>query len=83
MLSDEKLVLAIIREEIIKIKEKYGDERRTRIVNDTGDLDIEDLIVEEDIVITQTHFGYIKRLPLSTYRSQRRGAGSIRYNHPR
>jgi len=77
VLSDEKLVLAIIREEIIKIKEKYGDERRTRIVNDTGDLDIEDLIVEEDIVITQTHFGYIKRLPLSTYRSQRRGGRGV------
>jgi DNA gyrase subunit A len=77
VLSDEQLVLSIIREEIIKIKERFGDERRTRITHDEGDLDIEDLIVEEDVVLTQTHFGYVKRLPLSTYRNQRRGGRGV------
>ena len=77
MLSDEQLVLSIIREEILQIKEKFGDERRTRITHDEGDLDIEDLIVEEEIVLTQTHFGYVKRLPLSTYRNQRRGGRGV------
>ncbi|HHY70907.1 MAG TPA: DNA gyrase subunit A, partial [Thermoanaerobacterales bacterium] len=77
VLSDEQLVLSIIREEILQIKEKFGDERRTRITHDEGDLDIEDLIVEEEIVLTQTHFGYVKRLPLSTYRNQRRGGRGV------
>ncbi|MDD4569536.1 MAG: DNA gyrase subunit A [Tepidanaerobacteraceae bacterium] len=77
VLSDENLVLSIIREEIIQIKDKFGDERRSKITHDEGDLDIEDLIVEEDVVITQTHFGYVKRLPLSTYRSQRRGGRGV------
>ncbi|HHV18231.1 MAG TPA: DNA gyrase subunit A, partial [Thermoanaerobacterales bacterium] len=77
VLSDEQFVLSIIRKEIIEIKEKYGDERRTRITHDEGELDIEDLIVEEDVVLTQTHFGYVKRLPLSTYRNQRRGGRGV------
>jgi DNA gyrase subunit A len=77
VLSDEQLVLSIIREEILEIKQKYGDERRTRITHDEGELDIEDLIVEEDVVLTQTHFGYVKRLPLSTYRNQRRGGRGV------
>jgi DNA gyrase subunit A len=77
VLSDEQFVLSIIRKEIIEIKEKYGDERRTRITHDEGELDIEDLIVEEDVVLTQTHFGYVKRLPLSIYRNQRRGGRGV------
>lgn len=77
VLSDEKIVLSIIKEELIQIKQKYGDERRTHITHDEGDLDIEDLIVEEDIVITQTHFGYVKRQPISAYRSQRRGGRGV------
>lgn len=77
ILSDEKLVLSIIKEELTKIKEKYGDERRTKIIPKTGDIDIEDLIEDEDVVITLTHMGYIKRLPLTTYRSQRRGGRGI------
>lgn len=77
ILADEQMVLSIIKDELTQIKEKYGDERRTHITHDEGDLDIEDLIAEEDIVITSTHFGYVKRLPLSTYRSQRRGGRGI------
>lgn len=77
ILSDEKLVLSIIKDELIKIKEKYGDERRTKIIPQTGDIDIEDLIADEEVVITLTHMGYIKRLPLSTYRSQRRGGRGV------
>lgn len=77
ILSDEKIVLSIIKEELIQIKQKYGDERRTHITHDEGDFDIEDLIVEEDIVITQTHFGYVKRQPISAYRSQHRGGRGV------
>ena len=78
ILADEEKVLEIIREELLEIKEKFNDERRTEIV--AGGIDMiedEDLIPEEDIVITLTHHGYIKRLPLSTYRSQRRGGRGI------
>ncbi len=78
ILASEEKVLAIIREELIEIKEKYSDERRTEIV--TAGLDFiedEDLIPEEEIVITLTHQGYIKRLPLSTYRTQHRGGRGV------
>jgi len=77
VLADEKLVLSIIKEEILEIKAKFADGRRTQITRDEGDLDIEDLIAEEEIVITQTYFGYVKRMPLSTYRSQRRGGRGV------
>jgi len=77
VLSDEKLVLSIIKEEILQIKAKFGDKRRTQITYDEGDLDIEDLIAEEEVVITQTYLGYVKRMPLSTYRSQRRGGRGV------
>jgi len=63
----------IIRDELLEMKEKYGDERRTEIIEDEGEYDIEDFISLEDIVITYTRDGYLKRLPLSTYRKQRRG----------
>lgn len=68
---------AIIKEEMLQVKERYGDERRTRIVNKEGELDLEDLIAEEDVVITITHQGYIKRMPVTTYRSQRRGGRGV------
>ena len=64
------MVLSIIKEEILAIKEKFGDKRRSTITAQDGDIDIEDLIAEEDVVITLTHMGYIKRLPTATYRNQ-------------
>ena len=73
ILQNEKKLMLIIRDELLKMKEKYGDERRTEIVEDEGDYEIEDFISLEDIVITYTRDGYLKRLPLSTYRKQRRG----------
>lgn len=73
ILKSEKKVYQIIREEVFKIKEKYGDERLTNIVGEVEDLEIEDLIAEEDVVITISNTGYIKRLPVSSYRKQRRG----------
>ena len=77
ILSSEKLVFDIIKEELIEIRDKFGDERKTKIVAAEGEIDIEDLIKEEQTVITLTHFGYIKRLPIDTYRSQRRGGKGI------
>jgi len=77
VLADEQLVLSIIKEEILEIKAKFADERRTQITRDEGELDVEDLIAEEEIVITQTYFGYVKRMPLSAYRSQRRGGRGV------
>lgn len=73
ILQNEKKLMLIIRDELLKMKEKYGDERRTEIVEDEEEYDIEDFISLEDIVITYTRDGYLKRLPLSTYRKQRRG----------
>jgi DNA gyrase subunit A len=73
ILGSESLVLAIIVEELQQIRKQYGDERRTQIVAEASDIDIEDLIVEEDMVITVSRGGYIKRSPLSLYRAQRRG----------
>ena len=77
ILSDEKLVLNIVREDLLKIKDKYGDERRTEIAMVHDELDIEDLIEEEDIVVTLTHSGYTKRVPVDTYKSQHRGGRGI------
>ncbi|MCR4430265.1 MAG: DNA gyrase subunit A [Tepidanaerobacteraceae bacterium] len=77
VLDDEKMVLGIIKQEILYIKEKFGDERRTKIMAAVDDMDDEDLIAEEDVVITLTHLGYIKRLPLSTYKNQKRGGKGI------
>jgi DNA gyrase subunit A len=73
ILASEKLVLEIIVDELQEIKKLFGDERRTEIVAEASDIDIEDLIVEEDMVITVSRGGYIKRSPLSLYRAQRRG----------
>ncbi|MDK2877750.1 MAG: gyrase subunit [Thermoanaerobacteraceae bacterium] len=77
VLSDEKMVLGIIKDEILAIKEKYGDERRTKIATAVDDFEAEDLIAEEDVVITLTHLGYVKRLPLSTYKNQKRGGRGV------
>ena len=78
ILADEQKVLQIIRDELLEIKEKFNDYRRTEIVNGGLEtIDDEDLITRENIVVTLTHRGYIKRLPVSTYRSQRRGGRGI------
>ena len=77
VLANEFIVLNIIKEELLEIKEKYGDERRTKIIPDESDFDFEDLIEEESSVITLTHFGYVKRLPTDTYKSQKRGGKGI------
>ncbi len=77
VLSSERLVFDIIKQELTEIKEKFGDERKTKIVAAEGDLDVEDLIKEEQSVITLTHFGYIKRMPVDTYKSQKRGGKGI------
>jgi DNA gyrase subunit A len=77
ILGSEALVSQIIKQELLEIKTKYADERRTEIVPETADLTIEDLITEEEMVITVTHYGYIKRLALSTYRSQHRGGKGL------
>ena len=77
VLANERLVYQIIREEILEIKKKYSDARRTKITRKMDDIDIEDLIQEEDVVITLTHFGYIKRLSIDTYTAQKRGGKGI------
>lgn len=73
ILGDEGIRMGIIKDELTEVKERYGDERRTNIEFDSGDLNIEDLIPNEDVVITISHMGYIKRTPLSEYRTQSRG----------
>ena len=78
ILASEKLVFEIVKEELLEMKDKFGDERRTQIVSAEGaDLQDEDLIKEENTVVTLTHFGYIKRMPVDTYRAQRRGGKGI------
>ena len=78
ILADESRILGIIKDELTQVKEKYGDARRTRITIDTSELNVEDLIAEEDVVITLTHNNYIKRMPLDTYRRQNRGGKGIK-----
>lgn len=73
ILQNKNKLMGLIKGELLEVKEKYGDERKTIIVEDEGDRDIKDFIAQEDIVITYTQDGYLKRLPLSTYRNQRRG----------
>ncbi len=73
LLGSEKLILNLIKEELLSIRDTYGDERHTEIVEVTPEIKIEDLIAEEDMVVTITHTGYIKRNPISLYRSQHRG----------
>ncbi len=77
ILADENLLLDVIKKEILDIKNKYNDERRTKIVQNPGEIDIEDLIEKEASVITMTSLNYIKRTPLDTYKSQNRGGRGI------
>ena len=77
ILSSETLVYDIIKEELLEIKDKYGDDRLTKIVAAEGEFVAEDLIKEEQTVVALTHFGYIKRMPIDTYKSQRRGGKGI------
>ena len=77
ILSNEKILLSTIKDEMINIKSKYADTRRTRIINNPGEIDIEDLIEEETIVVTMTNLNYIKRIPITTYKSQNRGGRGI------
>ncbi len=77
ILENEEILLGIIKEELIEVRNKYGDERRTAIEKNPYSIDEEDLIAEEDVVITLTHAGYIKRLPIDTYNAQKRGGRGI------
>jgi len=77
ILSSETLVYQIIKDELLEIKHKFADERRTAIELAADDIEIEDLIADEDCVVTMTHYGYIKRLPADTYKSQKRGGKGI------
>ncbi|NLM51666.1 MAG: DNA gyrase subunit A [Firmicutes bacterium] len=83
VLANERLIYQIIKEEISVVRDKYGDERRTKIVAQEDDLLVEDLIAEEDVVITLTHKGYIKRQPVDTYRTQRRGGRGVTAMQPK
>jgi len=77
ILEDPKKVLAIIKDELIELKEKYGDKRRTHLTADAEDFNIEDLIQEEEVVVTVSNAGYIKRIPVNTYRVQARGGRGV------
>lgn len=77
ILADEKQVRAIVKQELLEIKEKFNDPRRTEIASVEGEVDIEDLIPQEECVVTLTHFGYLKRQPLDVYKTQRRGGRGI------
>jgi len=77
ILADEHLLLSVIKDELTAIRDKFGDERRTEIGILDGEIDVEDLIPVDDMVVTLTHFGYVKRLPRSTYRAQGRGGKGV------
>ena len=77
VLADEQLVRGIVKDEILEIKRKYADERRTEISALEGEIDMLDLVQEEDMVITMTHFGYVKRVSMSAYRAQKRGGKGV------
>ena len=77
ILSSEKLLFDVMKEELIEVRDKFGDERKTKIVASEAEIELEDLIKEEECVVALTHYGYIKRMPIDTYRSQRRGGKGI------
>src|SRR3990170_4014860 len=77
ILASKEKILGIIKEELAELKEKFGDKRRTEVVVQAYDMEIEDLIPEEDVVVTITNTGYIKRVPVQTYRTQRRGGKGV------
>jgi DNA gyrase subunit A len=78
VLGSEDVRMGIVKEELDAVADKYGDDRRTEIIGAVGSFDVEDLIVEEDVVVTVSHQGYVKRLPIDTYRAQRRGGRGLR-----
>ena len=77
LLANEHKILGVIKEEMREISKKFGDKRRTEITRAERDLDVEDLIADEDMVVTITHTGYVKRIPVETYRSQKRGGKGV------
>ena len=77
LLTDEGAILAVVRDDLIEMRDKYGDDRRTEITGEVGRVNMEDLIEEEDNAVTISHNGYIKRLPLNTYRAQHRGGKGV------
>ena len=77
LLADEVLLMGVIKDELTEIRDKFGDERRTKIIRDEGEFDEEDLVEEENVTITFTHLGYIKRVPADTYKAQKRGGKGI------
>ena len=77
ILASQKNILSVVRDEILAVKEKHGDERRTDILDEEGEFNIEDLIADENMVVTVSNEGYIKRLPVSTYRKQKRGGRGV------
>src|SRR5207244_9501194 len=77
LLKDPKAILGVVREELLELRKKYADPRRTEIRADEGEFDPEDLIQEQDVIITITRAGYVKRLPMETYRRQGRGGKGV------
>lgn len=77
LLADEKMLMGVIKDELLEIREKYGDERRTQIVADMAEIDEEDLIAEQKVAVTLTHLGYLKRVSADTYKTQKRGGKGI------
>ena len=77
LLADEHMLMGVVKNELLEIKDKWGDKRRTKIKADETEIDEEDLIEEENVCITLTHLGYIKRVPVDTYKSQRRGGKGV------
>ena len=77
ILADEHLLMGVIKDELLEIKDKWADPRRTKFVADDGELDEEALIDEQDVAVTLTHLGYVKRVPIDTYKAQRRGGKGI------
>jgi len=77
LLADEALLMGVIKDELTAVRDKFADERRTELTVIEGEIDIEDLIAPDDMVVTMTNFGYIKRLPISTYRAQHRGGRGV------
>jgi DNA gyrase subunit A len=78
LLKDPRRIKGVIKDELKEVREKYGDERRTELAADEGEIDIEDLITEQDVVVTVSRAGYVKRLPVETYRRQGRGGRGVR-----
>ena len=77
ILADEQLLMGVIKDELIVIRDKFGDDRRTELTTIEGEIDVEDLIAEEDMVVTLTHEGYVKRIAKSAYRAQHRGGRGV------